>query len=75
MSQDTFFTVKRCQRCGGSLDGGRTMSMFNTQVICMECKAQEQRRPDYQEAVEAERQAVLKGNRNFRGIGLKGGRK
>ena len=34
MSQDTFFTAKRCQRCDGSLDGGRTMSMFNTQVIC-----------------------------------------
>lgn len=75
MSKDPFFTVKRCQRCGKSLDGGRTMSMFNTQVICMECKEQEQRRQDYREAVEAERQAVLAGDRNFRGIGLKGGGK
>lgn len=75
MSQDMFFTVKRCQRCGKSLDGGRTMSMFNTQVICMECKEQEMRRPDYQKAVEAERKVVLKGDRNFKGIGLKGGRK
>lgn len=34
---DRFFTQKHCDRCGGSLDGGRTMSMFNEDCICMEC--------------------------------------
>ena len=64
MSHDPFFTTRRCQRCGGSLDGGRTMSMFNTQVICMACKERETREPDYMEAVEAEHHELLKGNRN-----------
>ena len=75
MSHDPFFTARRCQRCGGSLDGGRTMSMFNTQVICMACKEKEMQRPDYKDAVEAEMKAVSSGDRNFKGIGLKGGAK
>ena len=68
---DTFFTKTRCDRCGGSLEGGRIMSMYNTQVICMECKAKEQRRPDYREAVEADNEAIRRGDRNFPGISLK----
>lgn len=75
MSHDPFFTARGCQRCGGSLDGGRTMSMFNTQVICMACKEKETRRPDYRDAVEAEMKAVRSGDRNFKGIGLKGSAK
>ena len=47
-----------------------TMSMFNTQTICMECKERERRSPRYKEALEAERAAVKAGNRNFPGIGL-----
>ena len=75
MSHDPFFTARRCQRCVGCLDGGRTMSMFNTQVICMACKEKEMLRPDYRDAVEAEMKAVRNGDRNFKGIGLKGGAK
>ena len=69
--RDTFFSKTRCDRCGGSLDGGRIMSMFNEQVICMACKGKEQQRPDYHEAVEADNAAIRRGDRNFPGIGLK----
>jgi len=46
------------------------MSMFNTQVICMPCKEEEKENPRYMEAVEADRKAIVKGDYNFRGIGL-----
>ena len=68
---DTFFTQKTCDRCGASLDGGRTMSMFNTDTICMACADAEQKRHDYEAAREAERAACAAGERNFKGIGLK----
>ena len=71
--QDEFFTKRKCDRCGGSLDKGRTMSMFDTQCICMACADAERKRPDYRRAVDAERDAVAHGDRNFKGIGLEGG--
>lgn len=43
--------------------------MFNTEMICMDCKSKERKHPKYEEAREAERQAVLNGNYNFEGIG------
>lgn len=46
------------------------MSMFNTQIICMDCKDSEKNHPRYKEAQEAELKAVQAGNRNFPGIGL-----
>jgi hypothetical protein len=49
------------------------MSMFNSDEICMECKAAEKLRPDYKAAVEADEAAIRGGNYNFRGIGLKKG--
>ena len=69
---DEFFTKKRCDRCGGTLTGGRAMSMFNTQCICMGCAEAEKSHPDYRRAAEAERDAVSRGDRNFRGIGWPG---
>ena len=68
---DRFFTQTRCDRCGGSLDGGRIMSMYNEDVLCMTCKEKERQRPDYREAVEADNAAIRRGVRNFKGIGLK----
>jgi hypothetical protein len=44
--------------------------MFNTQIICIPCKDEEKENPRYAEAVRIEREEVLKGNRNFEGIGL-----
>ena len=67
---DTFFTQKNCDRCGKPLTGGRTMSMFNTDTICLECADAERKRADYEAARVAERAAVAAGDRNFKGIGL-----
>ena len=66
---DDFFTKKYCDRCGKYLNI-RTMSMFNTDVICMECKEEETRRSDYEEARKADLEEIKKGNYNFQGIGF-----
>jgi hypothetical protein len=65
---DRFFTQKYCDRCGGSLENGRIMSMFNTDCICIECKEKEMKRSDYLKAVEAEQDEIRKGNYNYKGI-------
>ena len=69
--KDHFFDTRVCDRCGKSLDDGRIMSMFNTDVLCMDCKKKEAERNDYREAVDAVRAAEMSGNRNFKGIGLR----
>ena len=66
---DRFFTQKYCDRCGNSLEGGRTMSMFNENCICMECARKERQKDNYKEAVEADHEEIRKGNYNFKGIG------
>lgn len=66
---DKFFSQKYCDRCGGDLSSGRTMSMFNTDCICMECKAKEQKLPEYKAATDAERKAVIAVDGNFKGVG------
>lgn len=69
--KDKFFTQTKCDRCGGSLEGGRIMSMYNTDCLCTACKEAEMRRPDYQDALKADIEAQKAGIRNFPGIGLK----
>lgn len=59
-----------CERCGKPTNKVTTMSFFNTQVICAECKKTEQNHPDYKKAVEADCVAISNGNMNFEGIGL-----
>ena len=66
---DKFFSQKNCDRCGGSLDSGRIMSMFNEDCICMSCKNKETKRADYNKAVQADHKEIKKGNYNFKGIG------
>ena len=61
---DDFYTKEKCDRCGGSLAGGRIMSMFNEECICMECKRKEAARPDYAEAVKKDILAY-KGKQRF----------
>ncbi len=46
------------------------MSMFNTDTLCLECKALEKAHPDYEKARDAESEQVRKGNYYFHGIGL-----
>jgi hypothetical protein len=62
--------AENCHRCHKPANGVTTMSMFNTQIICIPCKDEEKENPRYAEAVRIEREEVLKGNRNFEGIGL-----
>lgn len=66
---DKFFTAKFCERCGAPLNGVRTMSMFNTQTICMECSEKERNNPMYDKALRADHEAIKSGNLNFEGIG------
>lgn len=66
---DRFFTQKYCNRCGGDLSGGRIMSMYNEDCICMECKRKEEQRSDYKQALDADHEEIKKGNYNFKGIG------
>lgn len=65
---DKFFTRKTCERCHNSLDLGRTMSMFNTQCICIKCAKAETKDPLYSEAVKAEIREIKKGNYNYKGL-------
>ncbi|WP_006524789.1 hypothetical protein [Desulfoscipio gibsoniae] len=65
---DKFFSQRHCDRCGGDLKGGRTMSAFNLDCICMDCKAKEKQDKDYDKAVKADIDEIKKGNYNFPGI-------
>lgn len=44
---DNFFNKTHCDRCGKSLENGFTMSMYNEDAICMDCKEKETKRSDY----------------------------
>jgi hypothetical protein len=48
------------------------MSMYSTALICLECKDKEEKRPDYEEARDADVAAIKRGDFNFPGIGEKG---
>ena len=65
---DKFFSQSFCDRCRGSLDQGRIMSMLNTDCICLACKEKEKACSDYEEAVKAEHEEIKKGNYNYKGI-------
>lgn len=62
------FMPKNCQRCGKETNC-MIMSMFNTDMICEECKERERNHKDYERAREIEYQEVKRGNYNFKGIG------
>lgn len=46
------------------------MSIFNTDMCCLECIEIERAHPDFQKARDVELDELLKGNYNFPGIGL-----
>ena len=58
-----------CHRCGKH-SGVHTMSMFNKQLICMDCAEQEEAHPNYDKASQADLKAIQGGNYNYQGIGL-----
>ena len=63
---DKFLTQEKCDRCGGSLDGGRIMSRFSTETLCLDCEREERQHPDYQKAAEAAQKALDKYQKTLR---------
>jgi len=57
-----------CDRCKGPTNGKTTQSMFNEEVICMKCKKEEMKDPEYDAACKADQEAYLSGERNFKGV-------
>ena len=57
-----------CNRCYNETYA-HTMSMFNTQEICMDCMDKEMKHSDYKKAQDADHQQIKQGNYNFKGIG------
>jgi len=57
-----------CHRCYKETKV-HTMSYFNEDLICMECKDKERAHPDFKRAQDIEVAAVKSGNYNFPGIG------
>ena len=58
-----------CDRCREETTAF-TMSYFNTETICLECKALEEAHPKYEQARSLETRAVRAGIYDFPGIGL-----
>ncbi len=58
-----------CERCLNPSNISR-MSIFNTQMICLDCQTKEEAHPDYDNAKKEELDAVRNGNYNFPGVGL-----
>jgi hypothetical protein len=57
-----------CNRCKSTVNG-HTMSMFNTETICLPCARIEEQHPKYDDARLADLNEIRKGNFNFEGIG------
>jgi hypothetical protein len=49
--KDILFCALECHRCHKNLNphDERILSCFDHEAICMDCKSQEERRPDYEE--------------------------
>ena len=43
--------VKNCNRCSGETKGKTILSIFNEQVICLECKETEKKHPKYEQKI------------------------
>jgi len=60
--------MERCARCGKPT-AATIMSMFNTDIICLDCADAERKDPRYKQAREADEAAIRRGNYHFKGIG------
>lgn len=58
----------KCSRCVKQAHP-YIMSMFNRDVLCMDCLDKEKKHPKYLQAVQIEADHVRNGNFNFPGIG------
>ena len=58
-----------CPRCGGPMTA-HSMSFFNTEEICLECKIDERQAPGFADARAVDDAAIKQGNYNFPGVGL-----
>jgi hypothetical protein len=66
---ESFFMYREfCDRCKGSTNNTTTQSMFNEQVICMYCKDEEKKDPEYEAAERADYEASRAGIKNFKGV-------
>ena len=61
--------MKDCDRCDKPTNI-TIMSMFNAQMICMDCKGAERKLPEYKAAESADIASIKQGDFNFEGIGL-----
>lgn len=64
-----FFNKTHCDRCGSPL-AARTMSKFNRDTICLNCKTDERDAPGFAQADAAEVAAVRSGQKDYPGVGL-----
>ena len=60
--------MTRCANCRKETEE-TIMSMFDTDVLCLDCHEAEQHDPRYEEARRAEAEACRRGDFNFPGIG------
>ena len=61
------FHRDNCERCGEATGGKTTTSMFNLDIICMDCKDDEKNDPEYDAACKEESEAYVSGIVNFGG--------
>lgn len=66
--KDVFGEVSLCDRCACETIV-TTVSMFNTEIICLDCKKKEREHPLYEAAQLADDEQIRQGNYNFQGIG------
>lgn len=55
----SFGFESNCERCGEKLEDRMVMSMFNMEIICMECKKKEMKRSDYPVAEEKKEEILF----------------
>ncbi len=61
--------IQHCERCKEGT-GSTQMSLFNTEMCCSKCIQTERAHPKFQQARDAELEAISRGDYNFPGIGL-----
>lgn len=67
MDLNTFLSKENCERCGKELCA-KTMSLLNTDAICLECAEEEKGHPFYEQAKEKDFEEYQKGNYYYDGL-------